>query len=466
MHVDPVAARRTLADSRVVHGMHLVLTVLEAVLSRSAGKRRDYSVAGFSAQFLKPVLVGDVVTFYLANLTAESCRVTGRIKEEAVCQITVQFGSISIRPTADLPPLLREPVAELSFEALSDRTGSLTLGLNPTQTHQLFPLATAELGTGGIAATLALSRLVGMHCPGLHSMFAQAVVRYEGTALLGGLNYRVEQTDERFSRIVLVVDGPYLQGQLVAFFRPPPEAQPGMAAVTKLVEPGSFGESIALIIGGSRGLGEIAAKIISAGGGLAIITYHQGATDAERVAEDIRSQGGRCETLQLDVRSCQRVLRRLRKSTYAPRSIYYFATPRIFGRRRGFFSHDILRAFNEIYVTAFGRVIDAAAAPGPTKLRVFYPSSVAVSEGMREMAEYAMSKRLAEEMCSFYNQHSNLVKIVVERLPRVKTDQTATLVPFPAESAVDVMLPIVRRVEKMEQAGTAPRTTPETPSTV
>jgi short chain dehydrogenase/MaoC like domain len=460
VHVDPVAARRTLTGSRVVHGIHLALTVLEAVLGRSAGKRPDRALAGFTAQFLKPVLVGDVVVFYLSNRTAESWHVTGRIKEESVCQITVEFGPFSIRPNGDLPPLVHQPVAELSFEELPDRTGSLTLGLNPVQAHQLFPLTAAELGTGGIAATLALSRLVGMHCPGLHSIFEQAIIRYEGTALPGGLNYRVEQTDERFGRVILTVDGPGLQGQLFTFFRPPPESQPDMAAVTKVIEPGSFAESIALIIGGSRGLGEATAKIIAAGGGLAIITYWQGATDAERVAEDIRSQGGRCETLQFDVQSSQRVVRRLRKSKDAPRSIYYFATPRIFGRRRGFFSHDMLREFNEIYVTAFGKLLDAATVPSSTKLRVFYPSSVAVTEGMREMTEYAMAKRLAEEMCAFYNEHSKDVEIIVERLPRIKTDQTSTLVPFPAESAVDVMLSIVRRVEKAEQPGIPPKATP------
>jgi MaoC like domain len=458
MHVDSVAARRTLAGCRVVHGIHLVLTAFEAALDRSVNQRSDCAIAGFTAQFLKPVPVGDIVVFSLSDLTAENCRITGRVKEEAVCQINIQFGLVSARPNPDLPPLLHEAVAELGFDALLDKSGSLTLGLDLAQAHQLFPLTTAEIGTGGMAATLALSRLVGMHCPGLHSIFAQVSVRYQGTSSSGGQNYRVEQTDERLSRVVLAVDGPYLQGQLVAFFRPPPESQPDMAAVAKLVEPGSYTESIALIIGGSRGLGEVTAKIIAAGGGLATITYRQGAADAERVAEDIRSLAGRCETLQLDVRSCQRVVRQLRKSRQAPRSIYYFATPRIFGRRRGFFSHDTLREFNEIYVTAFGRLLDAATDPGLPKLNVFYPSSVAVTESMREMTEYAMAKRLAEEMCSFYNQHSKQVEIVVERLPRIKTDQTGTLVPFPAESAIDVMLPIVRRVEKIEQSASPSKT--------
>jgi acyl dehydratase len=450
LHVDRIAARRTVVGGLAVHGIHLAITALETLLGRSVSEKRKLGVAGFTAQFLKPVLVGDVVRFYLTDVTDVSGRIVGQISDETVCEITVQFGPVSIRSSNELPPLLRESVAELQFESLRDKRGSLALGLDLAKAKQLFPLTVATMGAGGLAATLALSRLIGMRCPGLHSILAKADVRYLANTESGALTYQVEQTDERFGRVVLAIRGPGIQGELLAFYRPPPEAQPDMAAVTRLVQPCSFANSIALIIGGSRGLGEVTAKIIAAGGGLAIITYFQGARDAERVAEDILSQGGRCETLQLDVRHCQLLVRRLRKKQTAPRTIYYFATPRIFGRRRGFFSHDILREFNEIYVTAFGRLLDAAATAGSPKLRVFYPSSVAINDGMRETAEYAMAKSLGEQMCAFYNQYSRQIDIVVERLPRTMTDQTSTLLPFPAENAVDVMLPIVRLVEKLD----------------
>ena len=82
------------------------------------------------------------------------------------------------------------------------------------------------------------------------------------------------------------------------------------------------------------------------------------------------------------------------------------------------------------------------------KLRVFYPSSVMVTEGMDKMEEYIMAKRLAEEMCSFYNQNSKKLEIIVERLPRTKTDQTNSIIPLPAGDALEVMLPLVRRMER------------------
>jgi acyl dehydratase len=448
MHVDPVAARRTLVGGRAVHGIHQTVAAMEALLTQFARQNRsDLTIAGFKAQFLKPVLVGDTVAFHLAKLTDETCLITGRIAGEIVCRVSIQFGTISPMAETGLPPIPQEPVTELAFAALAVKTGCLTLGLDAPLARQLFPLTTAMLGIGRMAATLALSRLVGMHCPGLHSIFAEATVRYDGTDASDVLNYRVEETDVRFSRVALAVCGANLRGQLIVFFRPPPQSQPGMDEVMRVVEPGRFAGSVTLIIGGSRGLGEITAKIIAAGGGLPIITYHRGAADAERVVEDIRSKGGRCEMLQLNVQSCQQVVRRSARTKKGLRSLYYFATPKIPGRQRGFFSHDMLRQFNEIYVTAFGRLIDVAAEVCPTKLRVFYPSSIMVTEGMDRMEEYIMAKRLAEEMCSFYNQNSRKLEIIVERLPRTKTDQTNSIIPLPAEDALEVMLPLVRRME-------------------
>jgi hypothetical protein len=63
-----------------------------------------------------------------------------------------------------------------------------------------------------------------------------------------------------------------------------------------------------------------------------------------------------------------------------------------------------------------------------------------------------MAKRLAEEMCSFYNQNSRKLEIIVERLPRTKTDQTNSIIPLPAGEALEVMLPLVRRMESFTRA--------------
>lgn len=448
MHDDPVAARRTLAGGQVVHGIHQALAALEGVLAHKLRAGLSIQeVTDLEVLFKKPVLVGDTVGFYLARDTDEGCEIIGRINEYTVSITSVRWGKNPTASQIEPPSLIREAIAELQFDELPGKAGSLALGLDKASAERMFPLALSALGPMGFAEVLSLSRLVGMHCPGLHSIFSQCVIKFREPRGGASVDYRVEDADERYGRVVMEVRGSCIEGQVTAFFRPPPQKQAGMAETAHLVKAGSFARSVALIVGGSRGLGEVTARLIAAGGGLPIITWHQGAADAERIADDIRDAGGRCEVLQLDVRDAERPILQLTSKGLTPRSLYYFATPRIFGRRRGFFDHDLEREFHEIYVTAFGRLLDCVVASGSTRLRVFYPSSIAVTETMREVAEYAIAKRAGEEMCEFYNRYAKQIEIVVERLPRIRTDQTSTILAVPSEDGLEVMLPLVHRME-------------------
>jgi hypothetical protein len=447
MHVDPVAARRTLVGTRAVHGIHQTLSAMEGLLAWLArGGKTERGIVGVKSQFLKAVGVDETVGFSIDRMTDDGCRITGQVDDEIACRTTVRFGKTAPRIKATLFPLVPEPVIELTVEEIRNKSGHLALGIDTGLARQLFPRVLESLGEEAVAATLALSRLVGMRCPGLHSIFGEATVDYDGSGPVAQLDFQVTDLDDRFGRVTMAISGGGLRGNLLASIRPAPVAQAGMATVGEVIKPGEFKNSLALIVGGSRGLGEITARLIAAGGGLPIITYHQGADDAEKVAEDIRASSGRCEVRSYDIRKDDSFIDDLSRDGLTPRSLYYFATPKIFGRRRGFFDYDLLRDFQEVYVTAFGRLVDRMAVNSPAKLQVFYPSSVAVTENLRKMAEYAMAKGVGEELCAYYNSHAQ-VEITVERLPRIRTDQTSTLTAYPAADALEVMLPLVRRLE-------------------
>jgi hypothetical protein len=76
-----------------------------------------------------------------------------------------------------------------------------------------------------------------------------------------------------------------------------PASSAGGSAVTgrHLQQGGDSVRERALVIGGSRGLGELTAKILMVGGADVTITYALGG-DVERVADEARS-GRRCSTM-------------------------------------------------------------------------------------------------------------------------------------------------------------------------
>ena len=76
-------------------------------------------------------------------------------------------------------------------------------------------------------------------------------------------------------------------------------------------------------------------------------------------------------------------------------------------------------------------------------VRVFLPSTVFIDERPRGMTEYAMAKAAGEILCADLSRAHRRLVITAPRLPRILTDQTATVPPVPTADPVEVMLPLL-----------------------
>ena len=290
----------------------------------------------------------------------------------------------------------------------------------------LINIKTDGTGLYSIKTMMDLSRLVGMDCPGLHSLLSFVDVKFSSEE---EINYNIKTVHERYSLMEINVSGS-VEGTVKAFMPPAPVVQPDMTAVAAAVSTTAFKDQCALIVGGSRGLGEVTAKIIAAGGGDVIITYHTGVRDAERVVVEITKWGGRCDLFQLDVTKSVKL--DLEKP---PTHLYYFATPRILKHSDVLFDTQLFQKFCAIYIDGFIKVYDECRKIADNKLRVFYPSSVAVDGILENLPEYAAAKAAGEMLC-------REVKGVTRRLPRMNTDQTAAIPVVPGADTLELMLEI------------------------
>ena len=291
----------------------------------------------------------------------------------------------------------------------------------------------------------ATTYLVGMVCPGLHSIYSELSVGTcrESTAR-NSLAFCVTETDERFRSVEQEIVGGGLKGTVKSFVRTPPVAQATMESLAGVVSPGEFAGSVALIVGGSRGLGELTAKLIARGGGRVIVTWNTGKADAERVAHEIRSAAGSCGTLAYDAR--KPALEQLALLEEAPTHAYYFATPAIFRPESEVLVKQRLSEFLDIYVDGFWQLSKALRTREP-RVSLFYSSSVAVTERPRGMTEYTMAKAAGEVLCADMNESLAPAHVTVRRLPRLPTDQTVTVTALEAADPLATMLPIVREVQ-------------------
>jgi acyl dehydratase len=446
MHMDPLAARRTQMGAPVVHGMHTALLCLD-VFAQSTNDPPVLSA--ITASFLKPVYVGDSVTFLIARQSP--LRLAAEVDGVKVMTIDLTLDSQKeSRPAknslTDSMSMNRTP-QDRSFTDIEKASGITERIAISNASERLFPNAARWMGSTRIGGLAALSTLVGMECPGLHSIFIGFTVSLVADGPANAVEFSVLSTDDRFRRIKLSVAGGGFKGVVDAAVRTPPVRQPSLREIAGKVKPGSFVGQRVLVIGGSRGIGEYTAKAIAAGGGQVMVTYTVGLEEAQALMTEIHAFGGESDFLPYDVRLP--AAPQLEKLKFPPTHIYYFATGRIFGRRGNEFSLPLYQEFQQFYVAGFYDLCSALRKM-TERFSVFYPSSAAVTTEDRPkgMTEYAMAKAAGELLCADMKWLLPGVEIMVKRLPRLPTDQTATLVPVAGELSMDVLLPMILEMQR------------------
>jgi len=448
MHLDALKARRTQAGEPVVHGIHLLLWALD---SFAASQSVLANFQGLRVQFSKFVYLDEAVEVQLVQQRPDRVRIVIAVGGTPRSKISIDFGDASLENCPDWANLPSETIASSpeplvpEFGDIGGKTGRLAFRMLKDDAEALFPAAAKWLGVRRLAALASSTHLVGMICPGLNSIYDELNVRAcaepESPA---SLSFRVTQADARVRSVEQEIAGGGLAGMALSFARTPPVEQASMASLAGSVDSAEFAGSLSLIVGGSRGLGELSAKLIASGGGRVIITWRTGKEDAGNVAADIRAAGGYCETLPYDAGKPAR--EQLAALAEAPTHVYYFPTPSIFRAQSEMFSAQRLQDFVAVYVDGFWQLIQTLRERQPA-LSAFYPSSVAVTERPRGMTEYSMAKAAGEVLCADINVSLAPTRVTVIRLPRLPTDQTSTVADADGADPLATMLPIIREVQ-------------------
>jgi acyl dehydratase/NAD(P)-dependent dehydrogenase (short-subunit alcohol dehydrogenase family) len=444
MHMNAVEARRTQSGRPVVHGIHTVLRTLDVFAEGSADLPLPLKL---TVRFPAPVYVDDTIEVHRVDAADRQLRLQARVDGTNTAELRVVLGNAARTEGRFDGYRVDVQIAckELSLAEMKGRAGTVLPASTLEEIEREFPNASRWLGAECVAALLCLSRLVGMECPGLHSLFSGFTLEFSTESTPASMQYQVARVDDHYRLLNIDVQGLGVRGSVEAFARHPPIAQPSINELSALVKPKEFAGQRALILGGSRGLGELTAKLIAAGGGHPFITYAVGRRDAERIIVEISQWGGNCDALQYDVR--MPAAPQLRSLAAPVSQVYYYASGQIFGRKTKEFQPAIFDDFLQFYVRAFYDLCAALRESTQQGISVFYPSSVAVQERPRNMTEYAMAKAAGELLCADLNRFWPTMHITMVRLPRLLTDQTSTVASVENANSVDTILPIIREVQ-------------------
>src|SRR6266513_4132072 len=158
MHVDPIAARRTIYGGVVVHGIHSLFCALECI-AQIAGEALGLS--HLKTEFRREMHLDDVIFCKLLRLDDRNFKVYLEAKGKVLVRVEGSF----LQSRYELPgfpkKIRRADCRDLSFEEMTAASGSLPVFMDEDRFRRLFPGVSRLLPNGQIAELLATTRLIG-----------------------------------------------------------------------------------------------------------------------------------------------------------------------------------------------------------------------------------------------------------------------------------------------------------------
>jgi acyl dehydratase len=437
LHVDLVQSRRSQFGQPVVHGVHLVMCVLGALPIEGR-----WSIASMTAKFRQAVLVGETASIQISGAGPEFVA-TVLVGSRICVSIRVLVRAGNTGREKRLPEALTAVswlAPELSMSDLEGLCGNEELALDTSLSKELFGRFAETFDAVDQAFLLATTRIVGMRCPGQYALFRQLSWTSDddlgATSDASMATYEVVATAPRFAVMTLDVTCEGLRVSAEVIVRPAPIAQPGAIRIAEVVEMGEFSGVRSLVIGGSRGLGELAARATSVGGGVALSTSRGDVVRVDRPSAHLS------RTVLFDVRAP--LAHSLSEFVaFRPTHLLYFATPPIVRRSMTRWDAEVYAEFLDVYARRLSDLL--SALEGVETLRgVFYPSTVFIDQPQPGFGEYAAAKRAGEALVEGWQSQRPGRHVAAPRLPVLVTDQTSSRGELDATSNMHRLVPELR----------------------
>jgi MaoC dehydratase-like protein/short subunit dehydrogenase len=452
LHIDAIYARRLQFGRTVIHGIHHLLRVCD-VIALQLDDSLNFNISLLDAYFPNPASLGQPIEYTcIISDDFRSFSINSRFENKTILSATIKTSKTftdTVTNIISASPPKEQPLSQ-SFPPHHAK-GSCELYLDQKLARDLFPSLFPICRPNQLAQILACTRIVGMKCPGMHSIFSRIYLEYISKLnqeLDHSIEYHEHHKDVRVQIMKIAIGSTGVKGILDTFFRPPPVEQPSLSKIFQQVDPIEFSHQRALVIGGSRGVGETTAKILLAGGANVIVTYSQGQREAEKLLyeADNLQLSKKLKIHKLDVLNSQSSIPILFKDKQLPTHIYYFASPHIQANRSKHWNEEIHRRFCDFYLQAFFNIISTYTelADSANPIKVFFPSTIFITQPEKGYTEYAVAKASGECLCLQLGKRNQYIQFYTPRLPRMSTDQTSSIIPVKSLPTFDVMFEILK----------------------
>lgn len=430
LHVDQEFSRRSVYGAPVVHGVHLLLAALEQI-----GFDSTQRITFLEAEFRSAVLVGEPFSVEITSVNSmRKILLTSKKRVCAVFQIRTE------QTTPIEPPPNNAYDSAKCAESIGLDDALLVQGVDTgvvsaMSIKRFFPNLSQHLIHSDIDLLLMMTRTIGMKCPGSRALFRSFNWTLIPKHNQDAKTYRVSKIDRRFDLVEIEFMANSVVAKALAKVRQAPVHQPSSEFIQSFVSTNEFIGVRSLVIGGSRGLGELAVRILSCGGADVLFTYFKGESDSKKLASSLR---GNVNCRFFDARNPDEIAIKDFLS-FRPTHLFYFATPTIQRQFAKEFNESLYQDFRIIFLDGFRTLCTRLSLSS-----ALFPSTTFIDTREPGFDEYIQAKLDGEEFCETFRQGSN-VAVYCDRLPPLVTDQTTELLGGDTISNVEVLVPLIRK---------------------
>lgn len=445
IHVNPVISRRLIPGSQIVHGVNIFLTALNSTL----GKKKFNKI---KCNFFNPININEKV-YFVKKKIGKNLLIEVKNKSVIFANIYLESDTNNLKKKEynfkknyfiKINKIKKKNINN-NFSELKMLNRNYEINLSNFKLSKNYQNLKEIFSISQFKAILSISYFVGMVCPGLNSILSYFEINLKKNLILNKkINFYIENFDKRINLIKIKLHGT-LEGEIKSFVHPGKTPQPEIRKIKQFVKNKEFLKTDSLIIGGSRGLGELTAKILACGKGKVNITYFKGFEDAKKLKKEISSTSGKkCEIKKLNI--IKDDLKKKAKFFSKYDYIFFFATPKISIKKNDKFDKNVFNFFYKFYVQKFKNLCELLEKNSKKKQIIFFPSTIFIENTPSKLKEYAKAKLFAEKMINKLNIKFKKLRIVSERLPKLKTDQTTGVISNLKNQNIKIMIPIIRNI--------------------
>ena len=420
IHLDEEVARRYLSGGIIVPGMYILLWALNEITEKL--KR---NVEYINAKFHHFARINQLLVInYEIDNSNGILYIKSGMRSIATFRIIFSDSIIINQSEKSLPP--KSNIKNYSFNEIKSLSGNFKTYFSEGIFNQFNSLKLNKMGNV-VSVLMAFSRLIGMHVPGLNSLFIGVEINFKNSFKNKDLKWVVTRHTNIHSLISINIEGNGCKGSISTMYRPKPVKQLAIEDIYNKYKNNNFSKQVALIIGGSRGLGEYTAKLLGSNGSEVIITYNKGIKDALRVKNEIQKYNSKVHCINMNIIKPSAAIKNLNLLKLNITHVYYFASSKIIESRQKKIDYDLLNQYNLMYVESFQNFIEEMLDNFDYDFNVFYPSTIFIDQNPLLYKEYIKSKLCAEKVIEQLILKYKKRFIFDVRLPRLLTDQNPNL---------------------------------------